>query len=419
MKKVMMSIDIGTDSVKYVVGECFKATVNVLATNTIKTKGVRKGLITDSNLVINTIKDGLKEIYDNLGIEIKKVIVNVPTYNAHFLYVNDIIDVSSEDKIINSYDVNEVIRKSINNKLEQEYELVTVVPLTFILDNKKNVATPIGIKSNTLEVKGIMISVPKKNIYSVLSVMENAGLEVSDITISGLADYYEVRNPDLDKKIGAVINLGHDVTTVSIINKGKLMNTEMIQIGGRAVEKDIASLFGVSIFDARVIKEKFASCHKRFTSLNDTYEVKSTANETMKLSQIEVSEVAMERMLEILDYAKKQILLLTNQNINYIVFTGGLTEFKSFKYLSYEVFGKDVIIYSEQTLGVRNNKYITALGMIKYLDNKLTIRGKEFSMIDEEQELDLITPRSKRKRIDKGNIGKIFGNLLSNREEKK
>lgn len=77
-----------------------------------------------------------------------------------------------------------------------------------------------------------MISAPKKNVYSVLSVMEGAGLEVVDITVSALGDYYEVRNNNLDKNIGAIINLGHETTNVSVFSRGKLMNTETIQLGG-------------------------------------------------------------------------------------------------------------------------------------------------------------------------------------------
>lgn len=78
----------------------------------------------------------------------------------------------------------------------------------------------------------------------------------------------------MDKKVGAIINLGHDTTTVSIINKGKFMNTEIIQIGGRSIDKDLACVFGISIFDARTIKEKFAVAHKRYAQIGETYEVK-------------------------------------------------------------------------------------------------------------------------------------------------
>ena len=416
MKKIYMGIDIGTDTIKFVVSEYFNNKFNVLASYDIKTKGVRKGLIVDAALAVNAVKDGLKEITTRLGIEMKKTIVNVPSYNAKFLFVDAFININNEDYIIDSDDVGNLFRESIRGKIDDEYELVTVIPLNFSIDDKKGIKRPIGKRGKKLELKGVAISVPKKNIYSVLSVIDAAGLEVVDITFSGIADYYEVRNEQLDRKVGAVINIGHDTTTVSIINRGKFMCSEVLQIGGSNIERDLACVLGISIFDARTIKEKFASAHKRFSNLNEKFEVKNNHDEVLNLNQYEVSEVIMERLVQILEFAKKQILLLTNQNINYIIITGGVTEIKNFKYLAFEFLGKDVIIYEETSLGIRHNKYVTASGMLKYLEDKMELRGKEFSMISQEEENELITPKNKYKKTDIKNIKKMF-NFLSNKEE--
>lgn len=411
-----MGIDIGTDTIKFVVSEYFNNKFNVLASYDIKTKGVRKGLIVDAALAVNAVKDGLKEITTRLGIEMKKTIVNVPSYNAKFLFVDAFININNEDYIIDSDDVGNLFRESIRGKIDDEYELVTVIPLNFSIDDKKGIKRPIGKRGKKLELKGVAISVPKKNIYSVLSVIDAAGLEVVDITFSGIADYYEARNEQLDRKVGAVINIGHDTTTVSIINRGKFMCSEVLQIGGSNIERDLACVLGISIFDARTIKEKFASAHKRFSNLNEKFEVKNNHDEVLNLNQYEVSEVIMERLVQILEFAKKQILLLTNQNINYIIITGGVTEIKNFKYLAFDVLGKDVIIYEETSLGIRHNKYVTASGMLKYLEDKMELRGKEFSMISQEEENELITPKNKYKKTDIKNIKKMF-NFLSNKEE--
>ena len=124
----------------------------------------------------------------------------------------------------------------------------------------------------------------------------------------------------------------------------------------------------------------------------------------------------MDRLAEILELANKQILLLTKQNISYIVITGGLTEIRAFKNLVYEILGKDVIIYNEDTLGIRDNKYITAIGMIKYFINKMETRGKEYSMLDKEDEELLINPNNKNKK-DKIAITKTFGNFIGTKED--
>ena len=414
MKKIYTAIDIGSDTIKFIVGEYFKNKLNILSIHEEKSKGIRKGLIVDPNLAINSIKDGIKEINNNLGINIKKVIVGVPSYNSKFMFVTGEVDISN-DEVITTDNINNLIKTSVYSKVEQEYELITVVPLTFLIDGTKE-DNVIGKTGNKLGIKGIMITAPKKNVYSVLSVMEGAGLEVIDITVSALGDYFEVRNDNLDKKIGAIINLGHETTTVSVFNRGKLMNTETIQLGGINIDKDLAYMFNINIFDAREIKEKFASSHKRFIALNDVYEVKNTAGELIKLNQIEVTEIVMDRLAEILRLAQKQILLLTKQNISYIVITGGLTEIRAFKNLVYEILGKDVIIYTEDTLGTRDNKYITSIGMIKYFIDKMETRGREYSMIDEADEDLLINPNNKSIK-GKSSITKIFGNFIGTKED--
>lgn len=415
MKKIYTAIDIGSDTIKFVTAENYNGKINVLACHEENSKGIRKGLIVDPNLTINAIKDGIKVINRNLNIIVDKVIVNIPDYNAKFMFVTSEVDVISEDNVITSEDVNKVIKSSVYAKIASDYELVTVIPLTFVV-GEQQVEKPIGMTSSKLGIKGIMITAPKKNIYSVLSVMEGAGLEVIDITISGLCDYFEVRNDNLDKKIGAIINIGHETTNVSVFNRGKLMNTETIQLGGINVDKDLAYMFNISIFDARVIKEKFASAHKRFIALNDVYEVNNTAGEEIKLNQIEVTGIVMDRLSEILDLARKQILLLTKQNISYIVITGGLTEIRAFKNLVYEILGKGVIIYLEDTIGVRNNKFITSVGMIKYFVNKMEVRGKEYSMVSDDMHDLLINPNNKNKR-DKMRVTKIFGNFIGTKED--
>lgn len=416
MRKIYTSIDIGSDTIKFVVAELIGNQMHVLASNCIKSKGVRKGLIFDPNLTINAIKDGIKEINEDLGINIKKVIVNIASYEAKFMLVNGSVSIKDVNGIVNYEDVSHVIKESVYAKLDSDYELVTVLPLEFMVDDKESGLKPTGLVGKKLSVKGIMISVPKKNVYSVLDVVEQAGLEVVDITLSGLGDYYEVKNDNLDKKVGLIINLGHETTTVSVINKGVLMNTDVVSLGGLNIDKDLSYVFGISVFDGRNLKEKFASSHKRFCQLNETYEIKNSLGERLKLNQLEVSEVVMSRMREIFEYARKKALSLTKQEINYIIITGGLTEIKSFKNLAFEFFGKGVIIYTENTLGVRDNKYTSALGMLKYFHNKMDERGHDYSMLDMEDEQILITPDTKTK--NNTIISKFIENFIASKEEK-
>ena len=45
MKEIISSLDIGSSTVKLVVGEIYKNELNVLAVSEVKSKGVKKGII--------------------------------------------------------------------------------------------------------------------------------------------------------------------------------------------------------------------------------------------------------------------------------------------------------------------------------------------------------------------------------------
>ena len=49
MKHIYTSVDIGTDTTKVVVTELYKGKLNLLAASSTKSRGIKKGLITDVN----------------------------------------------------------------------------------------------------------------------------------------------------------------------------------------------------------------------------------------------------------------------------------------------------------------------------------------------------------------------------------
>ena len=84
MKKIYSSIDIGTYSIKFVVGEYFNNKFYVLASHTVKSKGIKKGLIDNFEDTVYSIKKVLKKAEDLLGLKIRKVVASVPEYNLKY-----------------------------------------------------------------------------------------------------------------------------------------------------------------------------------------------------------------------------------------------------------------------------------------------------------------------------------------------
>ena len=63
------------------------------------------------------------------------------------------------------------------------------------------------------------------------------------------------------------------------------------------------------------------------------------------------------------------------------------------------------------TMGLRHNKYSSVLGIIKYFDDKISLRGKSYNMINSEEFDNLIS--SQQKLVNNDNIiGKVFGHFF-------
>ena len=162
---------------------------------------------------------------------------------------------------------------------------------------------------------------------------------------------------------------------------------------------------------ARNLKETFAVCMSSYADSTDIVEVKNNNGEIKEISQVGVSKVVESRVREILKLAKNEIKNLTNREISYIIVTGGLSELAGFGYLVEEMFGAMAKVCNITTMGIRHNKYVSVLGIVRYLDDKLSLRGKQMNMIDGDELDDLVSPQHKM--INNENIiGKVLGHFF-------
>lgn len=406
MKHVYTSIDIGSDTIKVVTAELYKGKLNLLAASSVKSKGIKKGLITDVEKATASLKKAISEVEDMLGIKIKKVITTIPSYFAEFVKIDGEIKITNEEHIITGDDVVRVLQQAMKAKLTSNKEMVTIIPIDFSVDSKTGIKDPKGLNGNILRTRAILISTPKKNIYSVVGLIENLGIEVIDISLNSIGDINALKTKDMEDKIGAIINIGSETTTVSIYNKNILIKNSIIGMSGKDVDNDIAYMYKINPDDAKKIKEKFALAHKKYATSSEIYELPGER----KIDQSEVSAIAMSRLEEILSLAKKELLELTNREMEYIIIIGGMSNMSHFELVAESIFGKNVIIGNVKLIGIRNNKYSSAVGNIVYFINKLKIKGKNYTMInDTDMEVLSSTKKNLINVSNESMLGKVFG----------
>ena len=393
MKHIFSSIDIGSDTVKIVVCELFNNKLHLLAASSVKSKGIKKGLITNVNDATVSIKQAFNEVESMLGIKIKKVIASVPSYFSEFTKISGEVKITDEDGVVKSDDVVNLFQTAMKDRLKQHQEMVTIMPIDFKLDDTDGISVPIGLVGRNLKTRAILATVPRKNIYSVVNILDSIGIEVVDVMLGSIGDIYSYRTKEIENKIGAVINIGAETTTVSLYNKGIIVKNSIIGLGGKSIDNDIAYMYKIEAKEATKIKERFALAHKKYASTSDFYEVVDATGESIKISQYEVSEIVESRIEEILELGRKEINILTNREVEYIIIAGGTSNMAHIEHVADEVFGKKAIVGNIRLVGLRNNIYSSAFGNIIYFINKLKLKGKSYTMVGSSDMEDLSSVR--------------------------
>lgn len=404
MRHIYASIDIGSDTIKLIVCEYYRGRYNLLASSCVPSQGIKKGLINDVSLAKSCIKKAFDEVEVMLGFRINKVVAIIPSYFADFSIINGSVDIPNK---VTGADVVTVFQNAMKDLVTPNKEMVTILPIDFNADDI-NTKYPVGLTCSKLKTRAVMVTTPKNNIYSVVGILNSIDVEVVDISLGCIGDIYTFKNDEVAKNISSVINIGHEKTEVSLYNKGIIVKHNILNIGSKNVDSDIAYMYKLDIETARDLKENFALAHKNGASLNEIREVKNKLGETIKINQYEISEIVSSRIDEILTLANQELNNLTTRKPNTIFLTGGITNMINFNQICREKLGNCAIIGNVSLIGARNNKYSSCVGNIIYFTDKLKLKGKNYSMITNEEMEILSTPR-KTNTYNDTMLGKVFG----------
>ena len=414
MRKIFASLDIGSCSIKLIVGEIQRNKLNILSCVDVLSGGIKKGFIVNNESAELALKDAFAKTEEMIGLPIKEVLVNVPCYNLNCFISSGSTTITSDDKVIKHSDVIHAMQGSVYNKINDNQELVSILPTKYLINDEEAVTSPINMVANKLTVNDVAVIIPKKNTEAIIKCLEKLKIKVIDVVVSPLADYYEFRNESMAKEVGAIVNVGSSSTTVSIFNKGILTASEVIDIGSNTIDNDIAYIFKVSKKDANYLKEKLVVADLHIAEPSESIMLEDVNGNSIKVSQYDASAVALSRLNEIFNLVKKQINLLTKKEISYIIVTGGISELGSFSSFVENVFGSKGRVGNVSEIGARHNKYSVALGMMKYYNSRLKMRDAEYSIFSLEEQEEFGVAHRRVNISDNSLLGKIYGYFFDN-----
>src|SRR5579862_1801251 len=218
-KKTTVGLDIGSGLIKVAVIDHSRKEPELVraAIAPLMQDAIVEGEVMDPGIVAEAIKTALA----NAGVTSTSVVIAI----------------GGRDVIIKKIQVERVKEQQLRELLRWEAE--QHVP--FDVESVELDHQTLDPNGTSAEMSVLLVAAKRELIESKLRVLSEAGLSaaVVDVESFALHNGFEINHPDAMTGIVGLLNIGHDVTNVNILEDGVPILTRDIAVGTRRLREDL------------------------------------------------------------------------------------------------------------------------------------------------------------------------------------
>ena len=304
----------------------------------ILVSGISKGNIIDNDSFVESFQD-------------PKFLRIINTYNFEDIIVgispSKISTTTQKNTIFDSHEVKAISEENIylnqndSSQINDDNALIHSYTLGFILDGKDVVSNPLGMHARKFETFKLKVFIDSDISKSLKNLLGNIGFNCPLSIVSNTLAKSLILVDEENKDFGCYyLNVGKDVTELSIIHKNKVIYLDAIPVGQQNFINDIALTLNINEKDSKILVEKFGTITPELIKDKETINITTKTGQEERISNKKIGAIMRERARELLNIAKKYFEDNTNSNlsINRLVISGPGTNYDGFESLSKYIF---------------------------------------------------------------------------------
>lgn len=362
---IIVGLDIGTTKVSIIIGRKNQYDkIEILATGKSVSSGVSRGIVSNIDKTVSSIKLALEEAEKKINIKIKDVFVGIAGQHIKSL--------QHRGEIVRDNVNIEIAQGDIDKLKENMFKLITipgeevihVIPQEYTVDGEDGIQDPKGMAGVKLEANFHVITAQVGAVRNIMRCVEKAGLNPKELILEPFASAVATLDEDELREGVALVDIGGGTTDVAIFLDKIIRHTAVIPFGGNIVTKDIKT--GLAILDkqAELLKIKFGAA--MYTDDQDNVMVSIPGlrgREAKEIAVKNLSEIIGARMKEIIDLVYHEIKVSGYENklMTGIVLTGGGSQIKNLQQLVSFITAKETRIgYPNEHLASESKDLVTS-----------------------------------------------------------
>jgi cell division protein FtsA len=372
--EIIVGLDIGTTKIVAMVGRRNEhGKIEILGYGKSTSVGVKRGVVSNIERTVQSIRAAVEEAENKSGVEIKFVNVGIAGQHIKSIQHHGVIMRSNYEQEITQTDIDALTQDMFKLVMLPGEEIIHALPQEYIIDNEKGIKDPIGMCGIRMEANFHIITgqiAAAKNIYKCVN---RATLEATDLILEPLASAEAVLSKE-EKEAGvALVDIGGGTTDIAIFQEGIIRHTAVIALGGDIITEDIKEGCSIIKDQAEMLKIRFGSALSSESKENEIVSIPGLrGREPKEISLKNLANIIQARMEDIIEHIYYEI-----KNSGYekrliagIVVTGGGAKLKHVAQLIEYMTGMDTRIgYPNEHLAkgseeIASPMFATSVGLV-------------------------------------------------------
>ncbi|MEO5583835.1 MAG: cell division protein FtsA [Flavobacteriales bacterium] len=380
-EEIVAGLDIGTTKIACIVGrKNEQGKLEIMGMGKSRSDGVSRGVVTNIQRTVDSIKAAVQEAEESAGVEITTVNVGIAGQHIRSMHHRGMITRQSLEQEIRQLDIDQLIDDMYKLAMVPGEEIIYVLPQEYIVDNEQGIKDPIGMSGVRLEANFHIITGQVTAARNINKCVARAGLDVTELILEPLASADAVLSPE-EKEAGVVlVDIGGGTTDIAIFSDHIIRHTAVIPFGGNVITDDIKMGCAILRDQAELLKSRFGSALASENKENEVVCIPGLRGRDPKeISLKNLANIIQSRMEEILEHVYFEIKNsgLEKQLSGGIVLTGGGAQLKHLRQLTEYITGMSTRIgYPNEHLA--NSKVEDVTSPLFATGVGLVLRGFEF-----------------------------------------
>ena len=385
----IVGLEIGTSKICAIVGEVSaEGALNVIGIGQARSRGVRKGEITDPQQAEEDIRHAIAEAEQTADVEIRSVYLGVTGGHIRGFINRGFHPVVAEDREVTTEDVESVVKNAKAINLPAENTVIHSIRQHFVLDGQDGIANPIHMVGARLEVDLHVIHGNFNRLQNPIRVVKGLQLEVESIVFNGLGSALSLLTSE-QKELGAlVIDIGAGTTEYTVYADGVIKHAGVLAVGGDHITNDLAYGLKVSQSRAESLKKSHGAAVVGEIDEAETIQLTSDHGLPVKtVSRVNLLRIMSMRIEEIFDLIAEDLehLGLLNYLRAGVFVAGGGANITGIRELGERVFQLPVTIGRSCAVSglpsqLQPPEFVTAIGLVKFGSLQQRVRPPGWSL---------------------------------------